>query len=135
MVYLMASWFLSIIRKYFEVPIGFLIDQPTEIITMVRSIHFTRKTIKHLVDQRKKDGLSLEEIETLFKRISECYRAPDLRLPNHNKNYPTSALLVKFYPNENRGLVVVYIMDADNFLVITAFYRLEKKILKLKNSS
>lgn len=131
----MESWFHSIIKEYFKMPIGFPIDEPAEVITTVGSIHFTRKTIKHLVDQRKKDGLSLEEIETLFKRISECYRAPDLRLSNHNKNYPLSALLVKFYPNEGRGLVIVYTLDVDNFFVITAFYRSEKKILKLKNDS
>jgi len=67
----------------------------------------TRKRIKHIVEQRKAEGKSADEIKEIIDHIPDVIAAPDLELPNRNQKYPDGIMRFKAFQEWERAVVVV----------------------------
>jgi hypothetical protein len=93
---------------------------------------FSRRQIKHIIEQRKAEGKSINNLKHLMDCALEALREPDFVLLNTNQSHPGSIMRVKFFEMEKTGVVVV--MDAEIKKcrdVITAFSRDIKGIKRL----
>lgn len=93
----------------------------------------TRKQIKHIVEQRKAEGKSADEIKEIIDHIPSVIFAADFELSNRNPKYPGSVMRFKYFQEWEKGLAVV--MDQKKGAVrkvITAHLYSSKKILLLR---
>ncbi|MEK7092616.1 MAG: hypothetical protein AAB907_03250, partial [Patescibacteria group bacterium] len=68
---------------------------------------FTRQQAKHIVEQRIAEGKTAEEVNAIMERVPEVVRTPAFEYPNTSLKYPNSFRRAKFYPELNRGVVVI----------------------------
>jgi hypothetical protein len=89
-----------VLEKGFVIPdpyVGFILGQ----------VFISRKSIKHIVERRKDEGKSLEEILKIFERIPRVIERPEFITKNDSLNYPKSITQGLFFEELNRGIVVI----------------------------
>lgn len=123
----MQSTYQHTIREFFELPKGFNIENPESIIRLQNNIVISRKALKHLIEQRKREGFSLSETFLLIKRILSCMKKSSVTVPSGNRFVSARPILA-----EHRAILVVYEFTGKLVFIVTAFYRSEKKFWKLK---
>jgi hypothetical protein len=89
---------------------GIFIERPDEIILQCGDGYMTRRHLKHIVEQRKDDHHTSEEIKKMLDDVSNIIQNFDFEIANSNRKYPGSVLRVKVFKSRERGAVVV--MDA-----------------------
>lgn len=88
-----------------------------------------RRQVKHIVEQRKAEMKSIEEIKEIFDYIPVAVAHFDFETPNHNPKYPGSVLRYKIFQELEKGIAVV--MDkkkGGKRDIITAYLCSPKKI-------
>jgi hypothetical protein len=94
------------VREFYLLEKGFIIpDLYSGII--VGHVFISRKSIKHIVERRKDEGKSLEDISVIFERIPKVIRCPEFIVKNDSSNYPNSIAQGVFFGELNRGIVVI----------------------------
>ncbi len=116
-------------------PVGFLIAQPDMSLFLAPGIVVSRRTIKHIVESRKKDGYDSTDLKQMFSRIPETFMFPDVSVPNTNQTHPGSSIVAKLYPEERQALLVVRLSHDSDVRVISAYYRSQKRFEKLKTET
>jgi len=84
---------------------GMFVVNSNEIIQFL-DVRFSRRVVKHIVEQRKADGKSIPEIKNMFDDVLLAIARFDFEMPNPNQRYPGSILRIKVL-DERRGIVLV----------------------------
>ncbi|MDO8579487.1 MAG: hypothetical protein Q7R72_01285 [bacterium] len=132
------------IAIYYKMNKGDLIENFNEYVYLGSDIFIRNKIVKYITDQRRiKDNMSAEDIKSMFKDIPDAVKNKefDIENPNPSIKSPGSRLVGKFYPEKNKGLLVVKDKDGNIIDVsspeigeiLNAFYRKSKEFNKLKN--
>lgn len=105
---------------------GDLIVNPYEKIQISKNAQFSRKTLKHFVEQRLKDGNTAEEINYLVEKAQEVVNDPELMITNPNQKYKGSLLLTRFYIDVHKAVIVI--LDDGNEIrdIITIYFKNKK---------
>jgi hypothetical protein len=112
---------------------GVFIKNPTEEIWLDDGIKMSRMGLKHIVESRMEDNYSVAQIVVMIYRIPEVINAPEIDIENPNQKYWGSRIAGKLYPDEERGLMIIYQQDSNNIkYVYNAYYRPQKRFLKMK---
>jgi hypothetical protein len=102
---------------------------------LFQNIILRRQSIKHVVEQRKAEGKSIEEIKQLFFGTLETIKNFDFEILNTNQaDYPGSVMRVKTFEEWKRGVIVVLSdqNDISKRIFITSFPCREKRISLLQ---
>lgn len=100
---------------------GIHIEYPDEVLSRFGDVCLKRKQAKHIIEQRKAEGKSIEEIQKIFDRVPEVITSFDFEMLNPNQKYPGSILRVKFFRGRREGIVVVVGQEMEGLRsVITA---------------
>ncbi|HUC01436.1 MAG TPA: hypothetical protein VMA75_00830 [Candidatus Paceibacterota bacterium] len=91
-----------------------------------------RMGLKHIIESRKEDGCSVEEIKDMVERAVETMLYPELDIGNTNGKYPNSRIVGRAYPHERRALLVVYQLNNEIKIVYNLFYRELGRFEKMK---
>jgi hypothetical protein len=111
---------------------GVLISDPNRGVRIGDSL-ITRKQIKHIVEQRKAEGKSIEEIKEIILDIPAAIMDFDFEVPNRNERYPGSLIRYKVFSGLERGIAVVVDKKVRRMrTVITAYLCSPAKIYKIK---
>lgn len=92
---------------------GERITRPDEIIFWSGNICATRKHIKHIVEQRKAEGKSLEDIQHIIRHIPKTIVNFDFEIANPNQKYNGSVLRVKVFKKWGYGIVAAIDEEVD----------------------
>jgi hypothetical protein len=126
------------IDEFFFMEKGEIISNPRERILFSGNIYISRRSLKHIVEQRSiNDGLDACGIKLLIKRARGMLIDPEMIIKNKNKKYPNSLTFGKFDFGADQGvLAIVDTANGSQRVLITIFYKEEKQFLKLveKNS-
>jgi hypothetical protein len=86
---------------------GMPILRPNEDVFRVGNVRATRKQIKHVIEQRKADGKSVEEIKKILSYLPAAIADFDFEIPNGNPKYPGSVMRIKVFKGWGYGLAIV----------------------------
>jgi hypothetical protein len=121
------------IYEFSFMPRSAFIKNPTEEICLDRGIKMSRMGLKHIVESRMEDNYSVAQIVAMVYRLSEVINASEIDIENPNQKYWGSRIAGKLYPDEERGLMVIYQQDGNNIkYAYNAYYRPQKRFLKMK---
>lgn len=67
---------------------------------------FTRRQIKHIIEQRKAEHKSLDEVKKILDMIPEAILDCDFEIPNWNQTHKGSIVRAKTFQGD-RGIIVV----------------------------
>jgi hypothetical protein len=88
-----------------------------------------RRQVKHIIEQRRAEMKSIDEIKEIFDYIPVAVANFDFEMPNQNKKYPGSVLRFKIFQELERGIAVVMDKKKGNKRdIITAYLCSPKKI-------
>jgi hypothetical protein len=127
----------KLIETYFEMHDGAHIKDFQHIVVVFQkeiTLHITHRTLKHVVEQRKKDGYSLQELKRLFVNIEDLLRNKRYIIIKNETKERKDFLLVETNIEDAVGVVLVLeiIFFAKNtYAIKTGFYRAVSKIKKL----
>jgi hypothetical protein len=93
---------------------GIFIARPDEVIVRCGDGHITRRQVKHVIEQRKADGATPEEVKLILHHVPAVIIKPDFQVPNLNPRYPDSIIRVKVFKSWERGVITVLDREADN---------------------
>jgi hypothetical protein len=121
------------IDEFFPMGKGEVIRDPGEIILFFRDIYISRRSLKHIVEQRSiNDGLGSCEIKLLIRRLGEVLLDPEIVIKSNSEKYRDSSTYGRFNPGENQAVMaIIDYADKNKKYLITAFYKEEKQFLKL----
>jgi hypothetical protein len=91
------------------------------------------RVLKHIVEQRKRDGYSLEQLRQLFADIQNLVEMQNYLIIENKKEVGTN-LFIEIINDKKRGIILVLevVLQKDKSYVIkTGFYRASSKIKKL----
>ncbi|MDP2631418.1 MAG: hypothetical protein Q8P30_01465 [Candidatus Uhrbacteria bacterium] len=135
----------KIIDDYFGMEKGWLIDNVDDFVLLGDELKIRNRIIKHITEQRKlKDGMSSGQIKEMFDKIPSAIKEKDFEIPNPSKTGIDGSILVgKFYPEENRGLIIIKdsngslldVFEEDVSEILNAFFKNKSGYKKLKNKS
>lgn len=124
----------SLIKEYFEMKDNEKIEDYLKDIIIKNNeiqIILKRRVLKHIVERRKKDNYSKEELINLFIDtyhiiLNKKYKIIENEKENHY-------LLLEILENKDNGVVLVMeiILINNNYHIKTGFYRSANKINKL----
>ena len=120
------------IDEFFPMRKGELIASPYEEIILLANIKMRRIGLKHIVESRKEDGYSSEEIKNMLPRIPEVLGHPEVDVVNKNKRYPDSRIAGKAYVVEKRALLVLYQKQGQIKTIYNLYFRDIKRFQKMK---
>ena len=126
----------QLIKEYYEMQDGEHINdfqKSIEISNGGTRFILKRKVLKHIVEQRKWDGYSLEGIMRLFSDIHEVILA-DRYLIIPNKRESSGFLFIEATQAKIKGVVLVLevaFQGNGSYVIKTGFYRTSAKIRKL----
>ncbi len=121
----------SYVDELFSSKKGSTITNPNESFTFGDG-KITRKQMKHIIEQRKLEGKTPEEIKIIFSKIPEVIENPLLEYPNTSSNYPGSIVRIQKFDDLGGGVAVI--LDKGEIKdVITAFTKRESEVNRLKN--
>lgn len=120
------------VDEFFTMAKGVEVNDNAKTISLAEGVSVSRKALKHIVESRKVDGMSGEDIKTLVAKVPEVLKSPDLNIPSpNNEKYQLST---KLYPQENKATIVVHEPDGTIENVVTAYYKNQKKYKKYLGS-
>lgn len=93
------------------------------------------KTIKHIVEKRKKDGYEIKEIECLFEKMINLIKSWDYSVVEDKKNN-SYVLIENNYDNEGLMIALDIDLENDSIHIRTLYLKASskiKKLLKTKN--
>ncbi len=120
------------IEEFFPMRKGEMIYNPAEEILLAENIKIRRMGLKHIVESRREDGYSLEEIKNMMSRVIETMLSPGLDIANTNNKYPNSRIVGKLHLHEGRALLVIYQRDKKIKVVYNLYYREINRFKKMK---
>ncbi len=122
------SW----VKEFFGIEPKVEISEPT--ITLIfGDARLTRQQTKHIVEQRMAQGKTIEEINSIFERLPEVVKNSTLEYPNTSLKYPNSFRRARFYPELNKGVVVILDNKTGEIHdVITAFTNRIEEFMRLQ---
>lgn len=85
---------LSLIEKYYTMKDGEFIDNHQSFFVVHADeidIRLKYKTIKHIVEKRKKDGYEIEELRVLFKKMFKLLESWDYGVVKDERNNSKAA--------------------------------------------
>jgi hypothetical protein len=119
--------FRTCVWEMYHMEKGAFIFDPDKEIARFGGCHITRRQVKHIIEQRKDEGKSAEEIVELLCLIPQATVNYNFEIPNRNLKYPGSVLRALVFPGKTSGIIVVLDKPMDGVRdVITA---LQKKKL------
>ena len=86
---------------------GDMVDNPDFKLPISKNAQFSRKSLKHFVEERQAAGNSKSEINYLLQKAPEVTEKPELNILNPNQNYKGSSLLGRFYPDSSKAVMVI----------------------------
>lgn len=116
---------------------GILIARPDEIILQCGDGYMTRRQLKHIVEQRKAELLSPEEIKRLLDLAQQVITGFDFETYNKNPRYSGSIMRIKVFKNQERSIAVVMdqktqggraVITAYTYKLVYAYFRLLEKL-------
>jgi hypothetical protein len=127
----------NLIDQYYILEKGARIEKVDEYISLGAGIKIRRRLLKHIVEQRTlKDLMFKEDIKEMVRKIPCVVKNKQLEVMNHNqRTFPGSKIIGKFYPEMEKGLLVIKSTQKGFEEIFDAFYREEKRFNKMKNSS
>ncbi len=126
----------KLIVCYYEMLDGELIDNFNSEIFFsndILKINLKYKVLKHIVEQRKRDGYTDVVLLKMFQSVIEILNNKKYRIVN-NKKEENSFLFVEIIEDKNMGVVLVLeiVSEKENtYYIKTGFYRASNKIKKL----
>jgi hypothetical protein len=110
------------VNEMYDTDKGMPILRPDEEIFCVRNVRATRKQVKHIIEQRKADGKSIEEIKMIIGYLPILITNPDFEIFNPNQTHPGSVMRVKMFKMWQYGVVVVLDREMNDLRdLITAY--------------
>jgi hypothetical protein len=97
---------LDCVREFYLLEKGAVILNP-QYGVIIGNAFFSRKSIKHIVERRKDEGKSVEDILMIFEGIPRVIEYPEFIIKNDSLNYPNSIAQGIFFEELNRGIVVI----------------------------
>ncbi len=85
---------------------GAFIARPDEALHVGDGL-LTRRQIKHIIEQRKAERKSAEDVKQILAWVPEVITAFDFEMTNWNQSYQGSIVRAKIFHEHDRGLVVV----------------------------
>lgn len=124
----------SLIEEYFEMDNDEKIDDYLKEIIIENDeikIILKRRVLKHIVERRKQDEYSKEELINLFFDTYHIVSNKKYKIVENKKE--NHYLLLEILENKNNGVVLVMeiILINNNYHIKTGFYRSSNKIKKL----
>ena len=121
----------KLILEYFDLNTGDTIENHNEYINIRSDIKISRRSIKHIVEQRKVDKYNKLEIISIFENLYLNIDNNNYEFVVNKKEYSSIIILEK---NILNPISLVIVTDSkDNLLEVkTGFYRASGKIKKLK---
>ncbi len=127
----------DLIELYFKMNEGeYIEDFLEEVLVFEKEItlKITRRTLKHIVEQRKRDAYSKNELKELFIDLTKILENKDYEIIQNQTNYKNNFLLVETIFDKKVGVVLVLeivIFKDNSYFIKTGFYRATSKIKKL----
>lgn len=127
-----SGLFHSAVDEMYPMDKGALIIDPNKGMR-IGDGEITRKQMKHIVEQRKAEGRSLQEITGIVDYIPCVIIDFDFEIRNHNGKYPGSVIRYKVFQEWEQGIAVVMDEQSKNTRkVITAYLCSPAKIYKIR---
>ncbi len=117
---------------YFKLDAGAYISDHQNLINLFDNYFVTKRSLKHIVEQRRKDNYDTNKTKDLFTDLHDIIQEKIFILTDNNKD--TTKILIE--TRADRTVLAVAIVDKveDKNIIVTAFYRSKKKLTKyLKN--
>ena len=126
---------LTLIEEYYSMKDGEFIQNHNSFFVIYDDeieVRLKYKTIKHIVESRKRDGYDMENIKMLFHRVYDFLSTKKYNIVESKEN--NSYLLIE---NDVRYRALVIALDIhiedDSLHIKTAFFRAVTKTDKIKN--
>ena len=110
---------------------GDFIENHIEIICLHSNFIISRKSLKHIVEQRKTDKYNSEDIISIFDKLVKNIINNNIEIYKNKKDLNSKLILEKFVTEKTSLVVVVDQMD-DVYIIKTGFLRASNKINKIK---
>ncbi len=111
---------------------GEMIERPDEKIQVSSNAQFSRKTLKHFLESRTKQGMKNSDIEYLLSKAPEVTSSPEINIKNPSQKYKDSSLLGRYYDDSNKAVMVVLDKGGNVRDIITLFFTKRKDFENLK---
>lgn len=112
---------------YFEMEKGAFIPAHLDLIDLVKDIFVTKRSLKHVVEQRKKDSYTTDKLKLLFSDIYNIVLNENyLLVPNKDNSF----FIIENQPSKKTLAVGIIEIVDDKKIIATAFYRSFKKMKK-----
>ncbi len=102
-----ADIFHYYVDEMYDLAAGTIIKYPERVIFRFGDVSVTRKQIKHVIEHRKADGKSAEEIKQILSYALRTIFEFDFEIKNPTSKYAESILRVKAFKAWNRAIVLV----------------------------
>ena len=125
------------IDEFFLMERGEKISNPNGKILFFGEICVSRRSLKHVVEQRSiNDGLDANGIKLLARKVRKVLANPEIVIKSNSKKYPRSYIYGGFDLGTNQGIMAI-VDHADEWeaCLITVFYKEVKPFLKLINKN
>ena len=129
--YTLPSIIKELIIKYHKMESGDFIENHIEIICLHSNFIISRKSLKHIVEQRKTDKYNSEDIISIFDKLVKNIINNNIEIYKNKKDLNSKLILEKFVTEKTSLVVVVDQMD-DVYIIKTGFLRASNKINKIK---
>src|ERR1700733_6087684 len=94
------------VEEMYPMEKGVFIAEPGYVLR-VGDCRISRRQIKHIVEQRKAEHKSLEEVAEIVCLIPEVIFGFDFEMPNYSQKYPESIIRAKIFAEREQGVVIV----------------------------
>lgn len=127
----------ELIRTYYLMEYGSHIkDYQEELLIFEGEIilKIKHRALKHIVEKRKRDNYTEEDLLKLFSDIFEVLHSNNFKIIDNKDKDDDIYLLFEIVENKNTGVVLVLEIvkqSHNNYYIKTGFYRSAKKIQKL----
>jgi hypothetical protein len=122
------------VDEFYRLKKGAFISEPEKSFLFC-DVFIGRRAIKHVVEQRKAEKVSSENMRQFFARMLRTISEFDLEILNTNQSdYPISVMRMKIFPESEIGTVIV--LDKRDEIgrraFITAFYCRPERIVLIQ---
>lgn len=137
----MNNFYLTqLIRLYFNLPKGYIIDSPNLLNFMCKifdicDVYISNKALKHIVESRRdKDKRDLQYVMEIVRDIHYTLLSPDIVFLNE-KSINSIGVVKKINSDKtvNNSVILEYIHTYNHYEIVTAYERDDKDIQKLIN--
>ena len=121
----------KLIKEYYVLDVGVYIEKHTEIIEIHRNIKISRKSIKHIVEQRMADKYTIKDIILIFYNLISNLETDSIEMIVNKKDTNSILILEKIITNKTSLVIVADKID-EVLEIKTGFFRASSKVNKLK---